>query len=350
MTIYDELGLTPDATDEQIRQAHRQLVKLLHPDLQQDPELRRIAELQLMRINRMVEQLLQSSRPVIAGSELARIAGATAPPAISISAVHRAWQKRERAWKQIALLSCGVAAVALLAFALPDPPIRSQQQAAAPLSISTKTANSNNDYPAPSVTRTQRVTMPDSNRRSAPPDTGSENHAVEASSTDDERPPSVAGSAGFEPPSMPVATGEDLASPPANAPKLSLPPPKQDLNGVWLYAGDPGPGAPSKLYPPEYIELRLSQEPDGTLAGEYRGRYTVTDLAISPSVAFRFREKNPNLSALPWNGTKGSSGTVSLQLLRTDVLQVVWKTTTSATQADGGTQLGFGAATLIRRH
>jgi hypothetical protein len=149
---------------------------------------------------------------------------------------------------------------------------------------------------------------------------------------------------------MPVATGEDLASPPANAPKLSLPPPKQDLNGVWLYAGDPGPGAPSKLYPPEYIELRLSQEPDGTLAGEYRGRYTVTDLAISPSVAFRFREKNPNLSALPWNGTKGSSGTVSLQLLRTDVLQVVWKTTTSATQADGGTQLGFGAATLIRRH
>lgn len=349
MTIYDELGLTPDATDEQIRQAHRQLVKLLHPDLQQDPELRKIAQLQLMRINRMVEQLLHSSRSsVVVSSELPRITGTTLPQALSVSAVHRAWQKRERAWKQIALLSCGVAAVALLAFALPEPPIRSQ--ATVPPPVSTTTAKTpRNDASESANVRVPRVAVGDSAQRTSARESSQEMPDVELPLADRPGAQGSGGSVGQDAPPLVADEAEELTPAPTVATAKPAPP-KQDLHGVWLYAGDPGPVAPSKLYPPEYIELRLTQEPDGTLSGEYRGRYAVTDLAISPSIAFRFREKNPNLSAVVWSGARGSSGTVSLQLVRPDLLQVVWKTTTSASaQAEGGTQLSYGAATLIRR-
>jgi curved DNA-binding protein CbpA len=49
MTYYEELGLGQDATVEQIRQAHRKLARILHPDQQTDEVLRRLAEIQMKR-------------------------------------------------------------------------------------------------------------------------------------------------------------------------------------------------------------------------------------------------------------------------------------------------------------
>jgi hypothetical protein len=57
MNYYEELGLTPDATPEEIRQAHRKLTKLLHPDQQTDEALRRLAEAQMRRLNSIVDVL-----------------------------------------------------------------------------------------------------------------------------------------------------------------------------------------------------------------------------------------------------------------------------------------------------
>ncbi len=57
MNYYEELGLTPDATPEEIHQAHRQLTKLLHPDQQTDETLRRLAEAQMRRLNSIVDVL-----------------------------------------------------------------------------------------------------------------------------------------------------------------------------------------------------------------------------------------------------------------------------------------------------
>lgn len=334
MTIYDELGLTPDATDDQIRQAHRQLAKLLHPDLQRDPELRRIAELQLMRVNRMVEQLLAASRVPVAPVELVRIADDCA----SVSALHRSYKKRERVWKYLTSVACLVAVAVLLVLLLPEPAIRSQAPA-----------------PRDGLKMAAAEHPP---RQSAPqvsPGPASAPRRVRNADKPGEAP------SGEPEEAVPVAVAVSVAVPeaaPVLAPRVEVPPipfdakppePKPDLNGVWLYAGDPGPGAPAKLYAPEYIELRLGQDPDGTLHGEYRGRFAVTDMAISPSVSFRFREKNPNLSALPWSSPRGSAGTVSLELVRNDVLQVTWKAMTTASNAAGGAELTFGAATLIRR-
>jgi hypothetical protein len=51
MNYYEELGLTPSASAEQIRQAYLNLVRLLHPDHQQSDELRRVADCQMKRLN-----------------------------------------------------------------------------------------------------------------------------------------------------------------------------------------------------------------------------------------------------------------------------------------------------------
>lgn len=334
MTIYDELGLPADATDEQIRQAHRQLVKLLHPDLQQDAELRRMAERQLTRINRIVEQLLQSRT---AETAMVRPMQGGVMDASAVFALHRAWQRREMGWKLSAFLLGGVATVALLALLLPERDrIRSHRPAAEPPQIAASTPTMKVEPPQPPApVRRSSTAMP----------TAKPHEAIEVAEQD-------LSAADTEPPPM-VAMREDVPAvklPPSVTAPVAPVAAKPDLAGVWLYAGDPGPGGMSKLYPPEYIELRLGQEPDGTLHGEYRGRYAVTDLAISPSVSFRFREKHPNLAAVPWSGPRGAAGTLSLRLVRADVLQVTWKVTSAtSTNTGGGAELNYGAATLIRR-
>ncbi|MGA7412933.1 MAG: J domain-containing protein, partial [Bryobacteraceae bacterium] len=60
MNYYEELGLTPEATPEEIHQAHRKLTKLLHPDQQTDEALRRLAEAQMRRLNSIVDVLSDS--------------------------------------------------------------------------------------------------------------------------------------------------------------------------------------------------------------------------------------------------------------------------------------------------
>ncbi len=62
MTHYQELGLTPDASVDDIRKAHRQISRLLHPDVQTNPETRGIASIQMSRINDLVGTLLDPRR------------------------------------------------------------------------------------------------------------------------------------------------------------------------------------------------------------------------------------------------------------------------------------------------
>ena len=57
MTFYEELGITQRATDAEIRRAYKRLTLLLHPDQQQDPEMRSLAEGQMRRLNEMVAVL-----------------------------------------------------------------------------------------------------------------------------------------------------------------------------------------------------------------------------------------------------------------------------------------------------
>jgi hypothetical protein len=62
MNYYEELGLTPSASAEQIRQAYLNLVRLLHPDHQQSEELRRVADCQMKRLNHVNSVLSDPDR------------------------------------------------------------------------------------------------------------------------------------------------------------------------------------------------------------------------------------------------------------------------------------------------
>ena len=113
---------------------------------------------------------------------------------------------------------------------------------------------------------------------------------------------------------------------------------------MWLYAGGKKSDRDQGLYRPEYIELRISEE-GGVVHGEYRSRYTVTDLPISPAVDFSFKGSAAS-PTLHWRGLKGSSGTVSLKMLNRNAMQVDWKV---ADPGESGIGLEFGTATLLRR-
>ena len=58
MNYYEELGIRSDADEEEIRKAHRRLVKLMHPDQHRDASLKALAETQMRRLNSIVATLL----------------------------------------------------------------------------------------------------------------------------------------------------------------------------------------------------------------------------------------------------------------------------------------------------
>ncbi len=118
----------------------------------------------------------------------------------------------------------------------------------------------------------------------------------------------------------------------------------EDLAGEWLYV-PPLNAKHGELYPPEYIELRMTEE-GGVLAGRYRARYRVSDRAISPDVTFHFRSRaGADGGKIAWTGAGGARGQLMLRRLENGSLEVSW------TADQLGTDLGLvsGTATLVRK-
>lgn len=57
MNYYEELGIEPSATEEEIGRAHRRLARLMHPDQHVDDDVKKLAETQMRRLNAIVEVL-----------------------------------------------------------------------------------------------------------------------------------------------------------------------------------------------------------------------------------------------------------------------------------------------------
>ena len=57
MNYYEELGVSGSASVEEVRRAYRHVARLLHPDQQADEALRRVAGLQMTRLNEILRTL-----------------------------------------------------------------------------------------------------------------------------------------------------------------------------------------------------------------------------------------------------------------------------------------------------
>jgi hypothetical protein len=317
MDYYEELGVSRTASVDEVRQAYRHLVRLLHPDRCTDEPARTLAEIQTKRLNGILAVLShQASREQYDRSLEANPRQRGVP-----------WQRatgRAPDWFWPALAA--LVLINLVFLFLPD---RSRSVPVKPVSDSPLAAAG----PA---------TPPKSRTRGR----SSRNHPGAPANNVEVGLPEVPTLLPVAPPVLiepETATVHEPGAAPVRPPPPA-PAPSPRFSGNWLLTS----GIPRDtrgLYPPEYIELHVTEQ-SGSLHGRYRARYRVADQAISPAVAFEFEGPSRGTEAvLPWRGPGGASGEVILQLRGADTLEVQW-------MADRiGAELGLisGKATLTRR-
>ena len=115
--------------------------------------------------------------------------------------------------------------------------------------------------------------------------------------------------------------------------------------GQWFYVPTVEKPDPH-LYAPVDIEFQLTEK-NGTLGGQYRGRYKVSDAAVSQNVLLQVQGKSSAgaSAALLWTSSDGASGEIDLNLRQPNLMNVTWWTT----QLGRRPSLTSGAATLVRQ-
>lgn len=323
MTFYDELGLSPQASAEEIRESYRTLVRLLHPDQHQDEKLRRAAEIQLKRLNFIYSELSDPERRKRYDQSLSALVSPAAP-----------MQRR-------LVATPGVVAAALCAGALAGWFARGLDRPAPGATPPARTEVVG--APSPPVFSGREVADRTPKARGRPTQPARARSSPQQGMSEPDTPellvpvdPSAAADQHWAPdPPEPVRPVAPLAGPPAAAPRFA---------GRWLYASS-GPATQPASYPPDYIELAIA-ETGRRLRGSYRARYRILDRAVSRSVAFEFEGEAPASGAARflWSGPGGAWGEVWLELLSENALSVRW----SAAEPGRWLAVASGAAVLTR--
>ncbi len=339
MTYYEELGLRPDATPEEIRRAYRNLARLLHPDQQADENLRRLAEGQMKRLNAVHTALTDPARRQQYDASLSQSMVVTrlAPKGAA---------RRFPGGRDVGLVVAGIAVASLfwqLSVTAPrrmhiQPPADPGPQPAASSSGKSRRTGQRRlpAVPEPPVrTRDEREEARAASNEALARAVTSESQAELAAEP---------GSRSLVPeivlPAL-AAIQAPIAAASARQPADAVP----LFAGTWVYVRPKLPMSERSLYPANYIEAIIFEN-SGVLLGRYRARYEVPDRPISSEVAFRFEGKAENGSAnLTWTGSGGSEGELKLRLLSRNSMRLDWIAT------ELGTQLGLasGTAVLIRR-
>jgi hypothetical protein len=334
MTWYEELGLTPAARDEDIRKAHRTLSRLLHPDHQTDAAVRGAADIQMRRLNVIVDTLLDPERrrdydeslsprqrPEVvakrmpiqhpAASMLVTILGALA---LTLAAV----------WFYAGDLMRFQPSAA----AATDPP-PPQGRDAPPTPAAASKSREIHEPSGASIdpSRAQRAPLPVQTPAPSP-------------AVPEPAPPPAAASMTASPQQSAPPIVE--LSAPVTAPQNESPPPAApSFDGIWIYSqAAPTGQSQIPLYAPEYIELRLRSR-DNALSGKYAARYRVQDRAISPRVDFNFEGHPGGKNEFEWCASDGTQGVIGLKILTPHSMQVDWRV------AEFGSRIGLGAGTAV---
>lgn len=337
MTYYDELGVGPGASADEIRRAYRHQIKVFHPDLQHDDGMRARSEAKVRRLNEIVEVLADPEQRRAYDHELL-LRFRTAVPEPRSSPV---WA-RKPIWAAAALCLA-----ALLGIALPgDPPLIVEEgtklhppagetrrpRVAAPV----RRVVLESDKPEPRRSETRPDPKPRARTDAAESSPPEPSHSMAPSRTMEtaQVPPPPAASA---PPDVKAKVSAESRSPSPTA--------ENPLAGTWLFQPARGDSAETKLYPPKYIELRIESDA-GKLFGRYRSTYEVHDQALSPNVNFNFQGPVAGSRARAnWMGPGGARGSVELELLSPMNLRVNWK----AEETGPGLDLVAGTAVLVKR-
>ena len=345
MTYYEELGVSSTAREEDIHKAYRALSKVLHPDQQSDPELRRVAEIQMLRLNGIIEVLLDTERRRRYDNSLVSHSTELAIP--SPAAPWLKYVEPLRQGSTLVLLGTISAAVVLtlgvLWFVAGDLMHFGAAQAAAAAVGPNRPSFDVGQVSSASRALSKRKTMGTNKKISSIASQNAVMRGIDLEGAPKTDLPSVQ--------SVPVTQPKTDTAPPASGLVSSLP--KEDplkeatppLDGLWVYTPAANKTEPNQtlLYVPEYIELHVRSS-ENLLFGEYVSRYHVEDKAISPYVRFTFQGPiSPQVFA--WRSDDGSRGTVGLKVLSAQIMQVNWQ----ATQFGSSMGLAAGTAILIRK-
>ncbi len=336
MTHYDEFGLRPTASLEEIRRAHRNLAKLLHPDPIQDGEVRRVAENQLKRLNGIYSVLVDPARRQQYDLQVSGALAVNWRPAAL---------ERLNRWR-IPAVAAGLSLVAgFLAanwWASPqlvpaaerivyvERPERPAEPARPELADTRELRRMLNQVISERDQALARLTVV----RARP--AALDSMAIPAMAAKPAPAPAAA-----EPP--PVASVKIEAALPVE-PEKQPPVRPRALAGTWMLSAQPGSNSPPGRYAAEYIELQITEK-DNLLWGRYRARYKVPDRAISPEVQFFFEGASTGDTRYTWRGDAGSAGEIQLRLLSDATLSLNWFTN----QFGQGLKLASGSAVLVRR-
>jgi hypothetical protein len=369
MTLYEELGVAPDARPDTIRDAYRNLARLLHPDAQTNPALKESAEVQMKRINHLYDILSDPDRRRRYDLELAEPPEQPGAIVLRPSPVPDQLQHLNSgtlAW----LAATAICATFIIWLATRETslPVVYQPSAFAPAAGAVPASSSTPG----ALAKTTAAILPKSNPDKIRDDEIARLRAeLQAAYADRERlakqlaaletehrypPPAPilnqstvnltpAPLAAQSPPvEIPLPTILLHAAPPPAPPRLEPAvsnPAKWRWSGSWTYVAARNEGKNKTLIPPEFIETVL-REDNGFMRGQYHARFKVPDRGISPDVNFQFEGKVTGVSGrFQWIGSGGAKGEVQLHLVSETAIEVDWAAT------DLGKTMGLASGTAV---
>ena len=408
MDYYEELGIAPNASEEEIRKAHRRMTKLLHPDQHTDEGVKQLAEVQMRRLNSIVAVLLdpESRREY---DEQLRSEGPDYPTLRPAGAKK---QRRRPSWPWwVASTAAAIGLTVIVvwfwagnfgsSFGNHSPtyiPPDSRDAPASAAEVTPPPAHPQTNTSGEPARRTN--TTPE--RATIPADTPTVVRAVPSqmsakvpAHTDDAASQTQRGVDARQKPQAhktlvlpkteiasllpPVAAHEDLPPPPglqianpsrvdtAALPVASLPPATLKPPAEAPPTKPVSYSAPAKATPADTLEgewVYAPTEPEkkkagfyppeyidlklereqGGLRGQYHARYHVTDKPISPDVEFALSSDSDD-HKFTWKGPNGTRGTFRISAIDPTAIRIEWRTTVFSRQP----ALTAGTATLVKR-